>query len=85
MAAAVERLQENFETILEELKRSLPEYNSALSLEESAALWGNKNSADLVDRGEWMMLYVLRTRARACCCCCCWLLLAAAAAALCVW
>ena len=50
--------------MLGELKRSLLDYNPALSREESDKLWGNKNSADLVDRGEWMMLYVSRSKSK---------------------
>jgi hypothetical protein len=64
VAAAVQRLQENFQMMLGELKRSLLDYNPALSREESDKLWGNKNSADLVDRGEWMMLYVSRSKSK---------------------
>jgi len=61
VAAAVKILQDNFEVMLGELKSSLPDYNPELKRDASKSVWSNKNSADLVDRGNWMMLYVATT------------------------
>jgi tetratricopeptide (TPR) repeat protein len=63
VATAVEILQSNFNIILKELKNSLPDYN--LNLQGmSDTVWSNKNSADLVDEGDWMMLYMRKAHGR---------------------